>query len=217
MEFYTTRISAKTTAMPTQYFLPIVHPQFELLKRSAGILHFMGASIILVNGLYILNENESAKITCYLQFAIAAEIYLVLLLGRNLLAGSPFLNAFFRITESLTLLGIGVSLISFGQLTPGYMHLLISAGFFFLLYREWRIMHSESINIRQTGITIPNFLMDEEIGWQEIKQIRPKYHAIIIETIRNKKIQFQLRKNLKIEELQQIDEFCRQHLVADSV
>ena len=73
-------------------------------------------------------------------------------------------------------------------------------------------MHSESINIKQTGITIPNFIKDEEIAWPEIKSIVPKYHTIIIETFHNKRIQFQLRKNLKIDELQQIDEFCRQHL-----
>ncbi len=58
-------------------------------------------------------------------------------------------------------------------------------------------------------------MKDEEIGWPEIKSIAAQYQSIIIETIENKKIQFQLRRNLKIEELQQIDEFCRQHLKAN--
>ena len=178
------------------------------------MLHFIGASIILINGLHLLQEHESTKLLCYLQMIIAAEIYLVLFLGRTLLIDSPQLNVFFRIIESLTLMGIGFTLISYGHVLPGWVHLFVSAGYFFLFYREWRIMRSESINIRQTGITIPNFIKDEEIGWPEIKSIIPKYHSIIIETFRNKRIQFQLRRNLKIEELQQIDEFCRQHLAA---
>ena len=74
-------------------------------------------------------------------------------------------------------------------------------------------MRSEAVDITATGITISNFLKDAEIGWNEIKTIIPKYHSIIIETLRNQKIEFNLRENLKIDELGQIDEFCRKHLV----
>ncbi|MEP7145256.1 MAG: hypothetical protein ABI707_20395 [Ferruginibacter sp.] len=200
--------------MPDQYFLPVIHPAFELLKRSARMLHFIGASIILINGLYLLQEDQSHQLLCYLQMIIAAEIYLVLFLGKSLLRNSPELNVFSRMIESITLMGIGLTLASYGHIFIGCVHLLISAGYFFLFYREWRIMRSESINIRQTGITIPNFIKDEEIAWPDIKSIIPRYHSIIIETFRHKKIQFKLRKNLKIEELQQIDEFCRQHLAS---
>jgi hypothetical protein len=115
--------------------------------------------------------------------------------------------------ETLTLAGIAFTLFSYKHIISGWIHLIVSAGFLFLFYREWRIMRSEAINIRQTGVSIPNFIKDEEIGWPEIKTIIPKYHTIVIETIRNKTIQFQLRRNLKIEELQQIDDFCRQHLI----
>jgi uncharacterized protein YggT (Ycf19 family) len=204
----------KTTTMPTQYFLPVIHPTFELLKRSSRMLHFIGASLILANGLHLLEQHESARLLCYFQLIIAVEIYLVLFFAKSLLTDSPGLNAFFRMIETLTLLGIAFTLFSYEHNISGTIHLMVSAGFFFLFYREWRMMRSESINIKQTGVSIPNFVKDEEIGWPEIKSIIPKYHTIIIETIRNKTIQFQLRRNLKIEELQQIDEFCRQHLIS---
>ena len=200
--------------MQTQYLLPVILPAFELLKRSARILHFIAASIILVNGLSLLQAPEPEKLRCYLQLIIAGEIYLVLILGKTLLLDTPGLNVFFRIIESLTLMGVGASLLANAHTMAGTIHLLISGGYFFLFYREWRIMRSESINITQTGIIIPNFVKDEEICWPEIKSIIPAYHTIIIETFRNKRIQFHLRKNLKIEELQQIDEFCRQHLLS---
>ena len=204
----------KTFIMTTQYFLPVIHPAFELLKKSSRILHFIGASIILINGLHLLEDHASARLLCYFQLIIGVEIYLVLFFAKSLLLGSPGLNVFFRMIETLTLVGIAFTLFSYQHIISGSIHLFISAGFLFLFYREWRIMRSESINIRQTGVSIPNFIKDKEIGWPEIKTIIPKYHTIIIETIRNRTIQFQLRRNLKIEELQQIDEFCRQHLIS---
>lgn len=200
--------------MPAQYLLPVVYPPFELLKKSAGILHFIGASVILINGLHALQQHGADKLSCYLQVIIAAEIYLILIPGKSLLVASPGLNVFFRIIESLTLMGIGFALISYGHVISGWVHSLLSLGYLFLFYREWRMMCSESVNIAHTGISVPNFIMEMEITWPEIRSIVPGYQSIFIETFRNKRIHFQLRKNLKIEELQQIDEFCRQHLMS---
>ncbi len=75
-------------------------------------------------------------------------------------------------------------------------------------------MCSESISIKHTGVSIPNFMMEMEIIWPEIKSINITSQSICIETFRNKRIHFRWRKNLKIEELQQIDEFCLQHLMS---
>lgn len=81
-----------------------------------------------------------------------------------------------------------------------------------LFYRERRVLQSEAVNISHTGITLPNFIRDAEISWKDIQQIMPYYQSIVIETFRRRKIQFDLRKNLKIEELEQINEFCQKHL-----
>ncbi len=198
--------------MPNQYSIPVVHPAFELLKRSARILHFIAASIILINAVFDLQAHHGNNILYYTQIIIAADIYLLVFLGGSLLAEAPRLNLIFRFIETLTLTGIGLMLILNGAAWYGFIHLLLSGGYLFLFYREWRVIHSEAVNIKSTGITLPNFVRDAEIGWNEIKSIIPKYHSIIIETFRNRRIQFQLRKNLKIEELEQIDAFCQKHL-----
>ena len=198
--------------MPTQYSLPVIHPAFELLKRSARILHFIAASLILFNAVYQLQWPGINKILCYTQLIIAADIFILVIFGGSQLTEAPRLNLIFRFIESLALMGIAFTLMSYGKNGLGLIHLIVSSGYFFLFYREWRVVHSEAVNIRQTGITIPNFAKYTEISWNEIRSILPRYHSIIIKTIRNKTIQFQLRKNLKIEELQQIDDFCRQHL-----
>ena len=200
--------------MPTNYTLPVIHPAFELLKRSARILHFIAASLIFVNALYELQAHDVSKILCYSQMVIAVDIFLLVFFGGVILVEAPRLNLIFRFIEAPALMGIAFNLMADGHNWFGGVHLLFSFGYFFLFYREWRVLRSESVDIRSTGITIPNFIKDAEIGWNEIKSILPRYHSIIIKTIRNKTIQFQLRKNLKIEELEQIDEFCKKHLTS---
>jgi hypothetical protein len=199
--------------MATQYSLQIVHPAFELLKRSARVLHFIAASIIVINALHLLQAHNASSILCYTQIVIAADVYMLVFFGGVLLIEAPRLNLIFRLIETLTIFGIAITLISDGHSWFGLVHLLVSAGYFFLFYREWRVLRSEAVDIKQTGISVPNFVMDAEIGWHEIKSIIPKYHSIIIETLRDKKIEFNLRENLKIDELGQIDEFCRKHMV----
>jgi len=200
--------------MPTQYSLQIVHPAFELLKRSARVLHFIAASVIFINALHLLQAHNGNKLLCYTQMVIAVDIFLLVFLGGVLLIEAPRLNLIFRLIEVLTLFGISLTLISDGHNWFGFVHVVVSAAYLFLFYREWRVIRSEAVDISQTGITVPNFVKDAEIGWNEIKTIIPKYHSIIIETLLNKKIEFNLRKNLKIDELEQIDDFCRKHMVA---
>lgn len=197
--------------MPTQYSLPVIHPPFELLKRSSGMLHFIAASVILINGIHHFQIHHPLKIVCYCQLLLAADIYLVVFFGAGFLADTPGLNCIFRLIEVLTMLGTGILLIGDQHAGLGWVHFLLSAGYGFVLYREYRIIHSEAVDIKPTGITIPNFLTDAEISWQDIKSVMPGYQSIFIETLRNRKIHFQLRTNLKIEELQQIDDFCRRH------
>ncbi len=202
--------------MPNQYSLPVVHPAFELLKRSARILHFIAASVILTNALFELKANDGNALVAYAQLVISADIYLLIFLGGTLLVMAPRLNLIFRFMEALTLLGIGATLVGDGYGWLAFSHALMGAGYGFLFYREWRVIRSEAVDIRATGITLPNFIKDVEIGWNEIRTIIPKYHSIIIETFRNKRISFELRSNLKIEELEQIDDFCQKHLGIDS-
>lgn len=198
--------------MQAKYSLSVVHPAFELLKRSARVLHFIAASIILINALHVLQAHQGNRVLSYTQLVIAADIYLLIFFGGVLLVEAPRLNLVFRFIEVLTILGIAIVLLNDGHYWFSFLHFIVFISYLFLFYREWRVIRSEAVDISQTGITVPNFLRDAEISWMEIKTIIPKYHSIIIETLRDKKIEFNLRENLKIEELGQIDEFCRKHM-----
>jgi len=200
--------------MQTQYSISVVYPAFELLKRSARVLHFIAASVILINAVHILQVHHGNKLLFYTQMVIAIDIFLLVFFGGVLLLEAPRLNLIFRLMEAFTLMCIGITLIDDGHKWYGILHLVIAAGYFFLFKREKRVLRSEAIYITQTGITVPDFFKDAEIGWNEVKTIIPKYHSIVIETLCHKKMELNLRRNLKIDELEQIDDFCKKHLVA---
>lgn len=199
--------------MQTQFNLPVVHPSFELLKKSARILHFIAASVIVINAIHLMEAHNGNKVLFYAQLLVAADVFLLVFLGGSILVEAPRLNLIFRLIEILTLAGISVNLVTDGHNWLALLHLVAAASYLFLFYREWRVVRSESVDIKATGISVPNFLKDMEIGWNEIKTIVPRYQSIIIETLRNQKIEFNLRQHLKIDELAQIDEFCKKHLV----
>ena len=91
------------------------------------------------------------------------------------------------------------------------MHLIIAIIYSFIAYREWRIAVSEAVELKPNGITIPDFFGQWQYQMAAYKKSGEDYNSIIIETVRDKKVQFQLRHNLKIEELQQINDFCSVH------
>ncbi|MEP6675921.1 MAG: hypothetical protein ABJA78_12225 [Ferruginibacter sp.] len=199
--------------MNTRYSLHIVHPAFELLKRSARILHFIAASVIIINAMHQLQYHDADKLLCWSQVFIGADILILVFFNAAAISEAPRLNLIFRLMEAIFLCGIGLTLVSDDHTFLGYCHLVFSAAYFFLFYRERRILRNDSVDISQTGITIPNFIKDAEISWVDVKSIFPRYHSIIIETLRNRKIHFELRRNLKIEELEQIDDFCKKMCV----
>jgi len=198
--------------MYTQYSLPVIHPAFELLKRSARILHFIAAAAISIAALHQWQAHGGKVLSCTL-FIIALDIFILVFFTGEILTETPRLNILFRLIESFALLGISLILFKDGHGFPAVLNLLASLGYFLLMHREVRVINQENIGIKSTGISLPSLLKDAEISWDEIKNIVPKYHSIVIETIRNKKMEFDLRRNLQIDELEKIDTFCKQHLV----
>jgi len=199
--------------MYTQYSLPVIHPAFELLKRSAKILHFIAAAAISMAALHQLQAHGGNKLLCGTLFIIALDIFILVFFTGEILTETTRLNIIFRLIESIVLLGVSLILLKDGHIFPGILNFIASLGYFLLMHREVRVIKQENVDIKPTGISLPNLLKDGEISWDEIKNIVPKYHSIIIETIRNKKMEFDLRKNLQINELEEIDSFCKQHLV----
>jgi hypothetical protein len=198
--------------MDTKFSLQVVLPAFELLKKSAKILHFIAAATILFNALHEYQVHNQNWVLCISQAILGVDIMLLVFFTGNLLTESPKLNLIFRFIETLVLLAISLSLFKSSHIFLGFIHLLAGIGYYILLHREARVLKNENVQIKSTGILIPNLLKDVEISWADIKAIIPQYHSVLIETFKNKQLSFDLRKNLKIDELEEINEFCSKHL-----
>jgi hypothetical protein len=198
--------------MNTKYSLHVVLPAFELLKKSAKILHFIAASAILLNAWHEWQMHNENIVLCVTQAILGVDILLLVFFTGNLLMENPKLNLIFRFIETLMLFGISLSVFFNNHIVLGFIHLAAAVGYFVLLHREARVLKNEDIELKSTGILIPNLVKDVEISWADVKTIIPQYHSVIIETLKNKRIQFDLRKNLRIDELEQINDFCLKHL-----
>lgn len=197
--------------MSSKYSLAIVHPPFEILKNVCRLLHLVAAVFIAINAFHQLAAHEGGKIICYTQLIIAADILILIFFGGAVFIARPKLGVLFRVIEAFTFAGIFLTLSSEGHPWFGAVHLIIAIIYSFIAYREWRIAVSEAVELKPDGITIPDFWANADIKWLHVKKVVMGYNSIIIETVRDKKLQFQLRNNLKIDELQQINDFCSVH------
>lgn len=197
--------------MPGKYSLPIIHPTFEILKNICRLLHLVAALFIIINAVHQLSAHEGSKLICYTQLIIAADILILIFFGGSVFITSPKTGVLFRVIEGFTFAGIAITLTAENHPWLASLHLLLSGIYFFIAYREWRIAVSEAVELKSNGIIIPDFWKHAEIKWLHIKKVVMKYDSIIIETVRDEKISYELRYNLKIEELQQINDFCSVH------
>ena len=89
----------KTTVMNSKYSLQVVHPAFELLKKSAKILHFIAAAAILLNAWHDWQVHNESLLLSITQGILGIDILLLVFFTGNLLMESPKLNLIFRFIE----------------------------------------------------------------------------------------------------------------------
>ena len=171
----------------------------------------MAAFFIAINAFHQLAAHEGNKIICYTQFIIAADILILVFFGGGVFIATPKMGVLFRVIEAFTFMGIFLTLITEGHPWLGAVNCMLSIIYAFIAYREWRIAIAEAVELKSTGITVPNFFMDDRIKWLHVKKVVANYNSISIETVQDEKLEFELRRNLKIEELQQINDFCNVH------
>lgn len=192
--------------------LPIVHPAFQNLRRSGRLLHLTAAGLILAHAISHFINNDSASVYFWCQVLVAADIIILVFAGRQFLDDMPKVNLFFRIIEVLFFAGIAATVAMKGNWWSAGMHLFLAAFFFYLFYCEKRAVRNEYIGIHHTGVNIPLLAEDRFLAWSHIRDIEARYDCIRINTSFDKSYQFDLRKNLEFEELEQIHEFCRHYL-----
>ncbi|MFT3823617.1 MAG: hypothetical protein QM731_06830 [Chitinophagaceae bacterium] len=191
--------------------LPIVHPGFENLKRSGRVLHFAAAGLILAHAISHFSQPHSSPLYLGCLLLIAVDIFILVFAGGNILTELPRVNLFFRLVEFLFFLGIGITMFFEKKWLLGSVHVVLSSAYCYLLYCEKKANTEEFVAIHHTGVSIPALPENKFLIWSQVDHIDAYYDSITINTT-EKTYQFDLRKNLAFEEMDQIHEFCRHYL-----
>jgi hypothetical protein len=190
----------------------VVHPAFQNLKRSGRLLHLTAGGLILAHAVSHFNQPDASPIYFWCQFILALDIFILVFAGRQVLSALPKVSLFFRFVEFLFFLGIAVFVFFERKWMMGGLHLALSIIYIYLFYCEKNIINGEYVAIHHTGITIPSLPESKFFIWSNISNIKANYDSITIETSLARTYHFNLKENLRFEELDQIHEFCRHYL-----
>lgn len=192
--------------------LPVVHPSFQKLKQAGRLLHLAAGGLILVHAISHFNQPDSSPVYLGCLLLMALDIFILVLAGKNILIDMPKVNLFFRLTEILFFLGIGITLFVESKWFMGSLHLVLCVVYSYLFYCEKQLNSEEYVAIHHTGISIPSLPESKFLLWSHINGVDARYDCITINTSFQKSYEFDLRQNLAFEELDQIHEFCRHYL-----
>jgi len=191
---------------------PVIAPRLDSLKRTGNRLHLLAGSLILAHAISHFRGETTHTLYFWCLLIISLDIFLLILVGRDLLLQMPRVNLLFRLIEVVFFLGIGTLMLFEGNLVTGLFHLLLGIAYGYLCYCERVLRHDETLSIHHTGITIPDVPESRFLYWTHINKVDAHYDSIAITTAGDKPLRFQLRNNLDFEQLEQVQAFCRFYL-----
>ena len=188
--------------------LPVVSPRFERLKRSGTWLHLLAAALILAHAVSHFRGESSHTLYFWCLLLISIDIFLLVLVGRDILRQVPRINLLFRLVEIVFFLGIGIFTLLEGHAAAGAFHLLLGIAYGYLFYCERSFRSEETLSIHHTGVSIPDLPESRFLLWTHINDLQANYDSIDITTSEQKALRFDLRQNLHFDELEKIQAFC---------
>lgn len=192
--------------------LPVVAPRFDRLKRTGNWLHLLAGALILAHAVSHFRSESTHTLYFWCQLLISLDIFLLVLVGRDILAQMPRLNLLFRLIEGIFFLCIGILMLIEGNVASGAFHLLLSIAYGYLFYCERAFRSEETLSIHHTGISIPDLPESRFLHWTHINAVRATYDSVEISTAEPKDLRFNFRTNLRFDELEKIQNFCRFYL-----
>lgn len=128
--------------------LPVVHPDFQKLKRSGRSLHLAAAGFILLHALTHAFSHHANYFYLGCLLLVALDILILVFAGSNILKSMPKVNLFFRLVEFFFFLGIGINMILESSWIFGIVHILLSAAYFYLFYLEKQLLTEEYVALQ---------------------------------------------------------------------
>jgi hypothetical protein len=191
---------------------PVIAPRLDRLKRTGTRLHLLAGALILAHAISHFRGETTHTLYFWCLLIISLDIFLLVLVGRDLLLQMPRVSLLFRIIEIIFFTGIGVLMLLQGSPITGLFHLLLAIAYSYLCYCERLFRHDETLSIHHTGITIPDIPESRFLYWTHINKIDAHYDSIDITTAGDAPLRFQFRNNLNFEELERVQAFCQFYL-----
>ena len=191
--------------------LPVIHPQFENLRKKGRLLHLVAATLIVVHAVSHFNQPGVPIVYFACLLLIALDIFILVFATRSSLSSMPKVNLFFRAIECVFFLGIGVEMLVKEYWLSGASHLVLGIAYSYLFYCERKLHTGEVLGIYHTGLSIPSLPDSKFLLWSSVSNLEASYSSIRVD-IGEKTIEFDLQQNLQFGELDQIHEFCRHYL-----
>lgn len=191
---------------------PVIAPRLDRLKRTGTRLHLLAGALILAHAISHFRGETTHTLYFWCLLIISLDIFLLVLVGRDLLVQMPRVSLLFRIIEIIFFTGIGVLMLVQGSPVTGLFHLLLAIAYGYLCYCERLFRHDETLSIHHTGITVPDIPESRFLYWTHINKIDAYYDSIDITIAGDKPLRFQFRNNLNFEELERVQAFCAFYL-----
>lgn len=200
------------TALMDSISLPVVAPAFERLKRHGVWLHSLAGILLMAHAVSHFRGENAHTLYFWCLLFISLDIFLLVIVGRDLLQQLPRINLFFRSVEIIFFFCIGVLMIVEGHELTGIVHFLLAIGYGYLFYCEWALRQVETLSFHHTGITVPNLPESRFLYWTHVNGVKASYDHVDIRTAAEEDLRFELRANLDYDQLEHVKAFCRHYL-----
>lgn len=199
--------------MATPLSLSIVHPAYSNLKKYSPFLHFFAGLVFIAGACYDLNANN--RITAICELIIGLDV-IVLAFLKQVAEESTRLNASFRLIEVIVFAGLFTLAILDKEWITAALLITAAGMYAYVFHCELKLIQHEKVAIHHLGVTISSFPKDKELDWEQIAAIEALPHSITIRTRRQKTYRFEFQNAIAFVELEQIHDFCRHYLNAES-
>ena len=192
--------------------IPIKIEGIERRKRSTGLLHIV-AGLFLITSIstYFKLLNYQNFISVLLMY-IVAVVSLVYGASRKKIDPKAKYNHWIRLLQFLVFAVLGILMLQTKMDFRNILLLSWAVICVLLLFTERKIFHDSFLSFEEKSITIPGYFSNRVLPWEVIENLIVRQDYVTIYLPQNKYIQHEVAAELNESEIQDLNNFCQQHL-----
>ncbi|MFN2457579.1 MAG: hypothetical protein ABR502_05210 [Chitinophagaceae bacterium] len=183
----------------------------ERRKRTATLLHTLAGLFLLLSVIKVYKNSENDNFFFTILILFAGAFSLLYGFFRKKIDVAAKYNQPLRILQFICFIVVAILLLNiefFESVLFFAWAVIILVSFF----SEKKVFRTTEVEVKQDGISIPGFFTDHLIPWQVLEKVvmRPDYLTIF--RTNQKYVQLEVLKQVDFEEIDAINEFCRQQV-----